>query len=72
MQQICWQLCPKCFGQGVVSTPPYATAGMDVYVTNQTGFLCDVCNGQRIVYTRITMDTALPSYHITIHPSERA
>lgn len=42
------QLCPKCNGQGTVSKPPWVAG--DVYQwTSATSFICDVCNGAKVI-----------------------
>jgi len=44
-----YQLCPKCNGQGIVSKPPYIAGDVEQWTTSETSFVCDVCNGQRII-----------------------
>jgi hypothetical protein len=43
-----FMLCPKCHGQGSVCTPintPYNST----YVSTSASFICDVCDGQKII-----------------------
>lgn len=47
-------LCPKCNGQGCVGAPPGQPGHIDEYgnktwVSNQTSFVCDLCNGKMII-----------------------
>lgn len=46
-----WQKCPKCDGQGAVSRPPYLPADVREYSSSSTSFVCDVCNGTKIIQT---------------------
>lgn len=44
-----WQLCPKCDGQGSVSKPPYVPVDVDHWASSAVSFVCDVCNGAKII-----------------------
>lgn len=44
-----YQLCPKCNGQGFVSKPPYVAGDIYEWSSSQTSFVCDVCNGAKII-----------------------
>ena len=44
-----WQLCPKCNGQGQVEKPPYLAAEVIHWSSTQASFVCDVCNGAKII-----------------------
>jgi hypothetical protein len=44
-----WQLCPKCLGQGIVSKPPYIAGDVNNWSSSSTSFVCDVCNGAKII-----------------------
>jgi DnaJ-class molecular chaperone len=40
------ELCPKCNGQGIVSTPPWLDGDVHFYVDNVSGgYTCKVCGG---------------------------
>lgn len=43
------QLCPKCNGQGTVSKPPYVAGDVHEWTSSATSFVCDVCNGTKII-----------------------
>jgi hypothetical protein len=42
------QLCPKCLGQGVVAIPPGHPVNLP-FTSNQTTWVCDLCNGNKII-----------------------
>jgi len=44
-----YQLCPKCNGQGSVSKPPHVAGDVHEWNSNQISFVCDVCNGAKII-----------------------
>ena len=44
-----YQLCPKCQGQGSVSKPPWLSAEQQAWSSTQTSWVCDVCNGAKII-----------------------
>lgn len=44
-----YQKCPKCDGQGCVSKPPYVAGDVNTWVSSSTSFVCDVCNGAKII-----------------------
>lgn len=44
-----YQLCPKCGGQGAVSKPPYVPVDVHQWSSTQTSFVCDVCNGAKVL-----------------------
>jgi len=44
-----WELCPKCNGQGIVSRPPYISGDQQIWTTINSQFICDVCNGSKII-----------------------
>lgn len=44
-----WQLCPKCNGQGRISKPPYVPGDVDKWTSSSISFVCDVCNGAKIL-----------------------
>lgn len=44
-----WQLCPKCNGQGTVTKPPHIQGDQTQWTTSATSFICDVCNGNKII-----------------------
>lgn len=46
-----WQLCPKCNGQGKVSKPPYIAGDINEWVGSSISYVCDVCNGVKIIQT---------------------
>lgn len=43
------QLCPKCNGQGTVSKPPYVAGDVHEWTSSSASFVCDVCNGAKII-----------------------
>ena len=45
-----YQLCPKCNGQGSVSKPPYIAGDVNQWSGTAATFVCDVCNGLKILY----------------------
>lgn len=46
-----WQKCPKCDGQGIVSKPPYIAGDQNQWSSTPTSFICDVCQGAKIIPT---------------------
>ena len=44
-----YQLCPKCNGQGQVSKPPYIAGDVHAWSSTSLMFVCDVCNGKKII-----------------------
>jgi len=44
-----YQLCPKCGGQGTVSKPPYVAGDVYEWTSSQCSFICDVCDGKKII-----------------------
>ena len=46
--QKCWQLCPKCGGQGVVQYPVGVSIN-DTILTNKLSYECDLCKGKKII-----------------------
>lgn len=44
-----WQKCPKCDGQGSVSKPPWIAGDVYFWSETRTAFVCDVCNGAKII-----------------------
>lgn len=44
-----YQLCPKCHGQGWVSKPPCVAGDVMEWSSSATSFVCDVCNGAKII-----------------------
>ena len=51
-----YQLCPKCSGQGTVSKPPYIAGDVYEWTSSSTIFICDVCNGGKIIPMCILQD----------------
>lgn len=51
-----YQLCPKCNGQGIVSKPPYVPNGVSEWTSNQSSYVCDVCNGAKIIPRPVCFD----------------
>lgn len=51
-----WQLCPKCNGQGKISKPPFINGDIEIWMSSEMSYICDVCNGKKI----INIDTGLP------------
>ncbi|MCK9543759.1 MAG: hypothetical protein M0R03_17200 [Novosphingobium sp.] len=45
----CWQKCPKCDGQGIVSKPPWIAGDQDTWTASQANFTCNLCNGQMVI-----------------------
>ena len=43
------QLCPKCNGQGTVSKPPWVAGDVHQWTSSATSFVCDVCNGAKVI-----------------------
>jgi hypothetical protein len=46
--QKCWQLCPKCNGQGVVQYPPGLPVN-ETILTCKLSYECDLCKGEKII-----------------------
>ena len=44
------QKCPKCDGQGTVAKPPWVPGDVHEWISGETGYICDVCNGSGIIY----------------------
>lgn len=44
-----YQLCQKCNGQGMVSKPPWVAAEVTQWSSSSCSFICDVCNGQKVI-----------------------
>jgi hypothetical protein len=44
-----YQKCPKCDGQGLVNKPPYVAGDVNDWESSSTSFVCDVCNGAKII-----------------------
>ena len=44
-----YQTCPKCNGQGSVSKPPYVPGDVHQWSSTSINFICDVCNGAKII-----------------------
>ena len=44
-----YQTCPKCDGQGSVSKPPYVPGDVHQWSSTSINFICDVCNGAKII-----------------------
>ncbi len=44
------QVCPKCNGQGIVSKPPWIAGDISYWVSSETSYLCNLCNGTMIIY----------------------
>ncbi len=44
-----YQKCPKCDGQGIVSKPPFIAGDIESWLSDQTAWTCDVCNGSKII-----------------------
>jgi DnaJ-class molecular chaperone len=40
-----WQLCPMCKGQGTVNKPPWISGDQKTWISNQTQYICKMCNG---------------------------
>lgn len=47
-----YQLCPKCNGQGTVSKPPWVAGDVQKWASSSTSFVCDVCQGSKILVVR--------------------
>lgn len=41
------QLCPKCNGQGIVQKPPHVAGDVNEWISSNTIYTCDVCNGNK-------------------------
>jgi hypothetical protein len=50
-----WQICPKCYGQGVVWFPTGIPFN-ETFSGDGKPFICDVCKGEKI----ISVETGLP------------
>ena len=46
-----YQICPKCNGQGMVSKPPWIAGDQNTWVSSETSYICDVCDGAKIIAT---------------------
>jgi hypothetical protein len=46
-----YQLCPKCIGQGIVSKPPYVAGDVNEWLSSESLYTCNVCNGDKIIPT---------------------
>lgn len=44
--------CPKCDGQGIVSKPPWVAGDVFQWTSSQTTFTCDVCHGEKIIWSK--------------------
>ncbi len=44
-----YQKCPKCDGQGTVSKPPYIAGDVQQWTGTALGFVCDVCEGKKVI-----------------------
>lgn len=44
------QICPKCNGQGIVSKPPWVPGDIDEWVSSDGVFVCDLCEGKKVIY----------------------
>jgi len=49
LQKDYYQLCPKCSGQGTVTKPPYVPGDVDGWITSQSAWTCDICNGDKTI-----------------------
>ena len=43
-----WQVCPKCYGQGVMWYSPSQPMN-NTFLSDGTSFECDVCKGKKII-----------------------
>jgi len=43
------QLCPKCNGQGIISKPPWIAGDVNIWISTQVSFTCDVCGGAKVI-----------------------
>jgi hypothetical protein len=47
--QVAWQTCPKCNGQGTVTKPPWVPGDVTQWDSTACSFPCDVCNGTKVI-----------------------
>lgn len=41
-----WQLCPKCYGQKMVSMPPNLNGDVTQWAASATSYVCGICRGE--------------------------
>ena len=61
-----YQLCPKCNGQGQVSKPPYIAGDVHEWSSSSCIFLCDVCNGSKIIPMFIVSQDVVKAQQLTV------
>jgi DnaJ-class molecular chaperone len=44
-----WQICPLCYGQGIVSKPSWVSGDVNTWISNQTSYICHLCNGAKVI-----------------------
>jgi len=44
-----FQLCPKCNGQGIVSKPQWIAGDVYQWIASEATYTCDVCKGKKII-----------------------